>query len=125
MAEEKQTKIDDILSSVKERDHVVVYCGDGKLYDSNSGEELRHIQSIKRILSRHEYKPSQFTAKENMLERMQLVSAFNKGEITALAAIRCLDEGINIPSIKRFRSHTSDTAYYLVGPCKEAGVVVI
>lgn len=43
---------------------------------------------------------SQFTAKENMLERMQLVSAFNKGEITALAAIRCLDEGINIPSIK-------------------------
>lgn len=100
MAEEKQTKIDDILSSVKERDHVVVYCGDGKLYDSNSGEELRHIQSIKRILSRHEYKPSQFTAKENMLERMQLVSAFNKGEITALAAIRCLDEGINIPSIK-------------------------
>ena len=31
---------------------------------------------------------------------MQLVDAFNKGEISALAAIRCLDEGINIPSIK-------------------------
>src|SRR5699024_11635041 len=25
---------------------------------------------------------------------------FNKGEISALVAIRCLDEGINIPSIK-------------------------
>lgn len=100
MAEKKQVQIDYILSNVKERDHVVVYCGDGKLYDSNSGEELRHIQAVKRILTKHEYKPSQFTAKENMIERMQLVSAFNKGEITALAAIRCLDEGINIPSIK-------------------------
>ena len=35
-----------------------------------------------------------------MNERMKLVEAFNKGEISALAAIRCLDEGINIPSIK-------------------------
>ena len=31
---------------------------------------------------------------------MELVDAFNKKEISALAAIRCLDEGINIPSIK-------------------------
>ena len=31
---------------------------------------------------------------------MQLVDSFNKGEIDVLAAIRCLDEGINIPSIK-------------------------
>ena len=46
------------------------------------------------------YKPSQFTAQEDMQTRMQLVDAFNKGEISALAAIRCLDEGINIPSIK-------------------------
>jgi superfamily II DNA or RNA helicase len=35
-----------------------------------------------------------------MDERIQLVDAFNKGEISALAAIRCLDEGINIPCIK-------------------------
>ena len=78
----------------------MVYCGDGRLFDNNTGEELRHIQSVKRVLSAHGYKPSQFTAQENMDERMQLVDAFNKGEISALAAIRCLDEGINIPSIK-------------------------
>lgn len=100
MAEEKQSKIRTIISSVTENDHFVVYCGDGKLYDDSTGEELRHIQSIKRVLSEFEYKASQFTAKENMTERMQLVDSFNKGEISALAAIRCLDEGINIPSIK-------------------------
>lgn len=100
MAEEKQTKIRTIISSVTETDHFVVYCGDGKLYDDSTGEELRHIQSIKRILSEFDYKASQFTARENMAERMELVDSFNKGEISALAAIRCLDEGINIPSIK-------------------------
>lgn len=100
MAEEKQEQINYIVSQVKENDHFVVYCGDGRLFDNNTGEELRHIQSVKRVLSAHGYKPSQFTAQENMSERMQLVDAFNKGEISALAAIRCLDEGINIPSIK-------------------------
>lgn len=100
MAEEKQSRIDEILGRVKENDHVVVYCGDGKIFDDNAGEELRHIQSVKRVLSSHGYKASQFTATENMATRMELVDAFNKGEISALAAIRCLDEGINIPSIQ-------------------------
>ncbi len=100
MAEEKQLRIDEIVNHIEEHDHFVVYCGDGKLFDNNSGDELRHIQSIKRVLNRHGYKSSQFTAKENMADRMELVDAFNKGEISALAAIRCLDEGINIPSIK-------------------------
>ena len=100
MAEEKQTRIKTIISSVTENDHFVVYCGDGKLYDESTGEELRHIQAIKRVLTEFDYKASQFTATENMSDRMQLVDSFNKGEISALAAIRCLDEGINIPSIK-------------------------
>ena len=100
MAEDKQARIDEIISHVGEQDHFVVYCGDGRLFDNRTGEELRHIQSVKRVLSKHGFKSSQFTAQENMKERMELVDAFNKGEISALAAIRCLDEGINIPSIK-------------------------
>lgn len=100
MAQEKIENIDYIISQLKERDHVVVYCGDGRLYEDDQSEGVRHIQFVKGILDRHEYRPSQFTAEENMYKRMELVDAFNKGEITALAAIRCLDEGINIPSIK-------------------------
>lgn len=100
MASEKQTRIKEIINKVKEKDHFIVYCGDGKLFDSD-GEELRHISFVKKILNDDfGYRPSQFTAKESMLERMKLVDEFNKGNITALSAIRCLDEGINIPSIK-------------------------
>lgn len=100
MAEEKTTRIDEIINHIAEKDHFVVYCGDGKLFDTDSGKELRHIQAIKRVLTAHGFKASQFTATENMADRMELVDAFNKQEISALAAIRCLDEGINIPSIK-------------------------
>ena len=100
MAKEKQDNIEYILSQVTEKDHFIVYCGDGRLFDPNTGEDIRHIQSIKRILTSHDIKTSQFTAQENMDDRMELVDAFNKGEIDSLVAIRCLDEGINIPSIR-------------------------
>ena len=100
MAEEKQSNIDSIIANIKENDHFVVYCGDGRLFDYDAGEELRHIVAVKKVLSQHGYKASQFTATENMAMRIDLVDAFNKGEISALAAIRCLDEGINIPSIE-------------------------
>lgn len=100
MASEKTTHIDEIIDRISEKDHFVVYCGDGKLFDADSSSELHHIQSIKRVLSAHGFKASQFTATENMADRMELVDAFSKQEISALAAIRCLDEGINIPSIK-------------------------
>lgn len=99
MAKEKQTNLGSIIDSIKIKDHFVVYCGDGRLFD-DSGEEIRHIQSVKRLLTDRDIKCSQFTAKENMIERMQLVDSFNKNEISSLVAIRCLDEGINIPSIK-------------------------
>ena len=100
MAEEKISNMKWILSQVQESDHFIVYCGDGKLFDSNSGEEIRHIQYVKEILYELGYKSSQFTAQEDMKTRMQLVEAFNKGHIDSMVAIRCLDEGINIPSIK-------------------------
>lgn len=99
MAEAKMARLKSIIEDISEEDHFVVYCGDGKLFDKN-GEELRHINAVKKILSELDYKTSQFTAKENMATRMELVDSFNKGQIDALAAIRCLDEGINIPSIK-------------------------
>lgn len=99
MAIEKVNRIDEIIDKIKEKDHFIVYCGDGHLFDDNQ-QELRHIQFVKIALDKHGFKPSQFTATENMYKRMELVDAFNNNEISALAAIRCLDEGINIPSIK-------------------------
>lgn len=100
MAEEKKDKIDYLINQVEIKDHFVVYCGDGRLFDDNSEEEIRHIQFVKNHLNKLGYKASQFTATEDINRRMELVEMFNDKEIDALVAIRCLDEGINIPSIK-------------------------
>lgn len=101
MADEKLSRIKELLNVVPEKDHFVVYCGDGKVFsDSSEKEVLRHIQFVKNSLDELGIKTSQFTAQENMVRRMELVEMFNNNEISSLVAIRCLDEGINIPSIK-------------------------
>lgn len=100
MASEKINRLDWILSQIEENNHFIVYCGDGRLFEDNQEEGKRHIQYIKEILDQKGFKVSQFTAEENMKDRMQRVDAFNRGMIDSMVAIRCLDEGINIPSIK-------------------------
>lgn len=98
MAEGKFAKLDSFLQEHDHLSHFVVYCGDGKVIDQNT--EKRHIQVVKELLSQHGYTSAQFTAQETMVERMKIIEAFDKGIFSALAAIRCLDEGVNIPSIE-------------------------
>lgn len=100
MANEKIVGLKKFISQINEENHFIVYCGDGKMFDGKSSEEKKHINYVKETLSELGYKVSQFTATETMEERMNLVEMFNRGMIDSLAAIRCLDEGINIPSIK-------------------------
>lgn len=99
MAEAKIYNIDGLLNKISDKNHFVVYCGDGRLFDKDN-DEIRHIQFVKEHLDKLGIKTSQFTASEDMERRMELVDMFNKNEIASLVAIRCLDEGINIPSIK-------------------------
>ena len=99
MAQEKIDRIDEILDEVHEKDHFVIYCGDGKLFDESGVDGVKHIQFIKSVLDERGKKACQFTASESMDKRMDLVDGFNRGEFDTLVAIRCLDEGINIPSI--------------------------
>lgn len=98
MASEKTISLANIVKKTSVKDHFIVYCGDGKIF-KNDGDAVRHISIVKKVLDSLGYKPSQFTANENMITRMELVDSFNKGSIDSLVAIRCLDEGINIPSI--------------------------
>lgn len=100
MAENKISHLDDFIKQIPVKDHFIVYCGDGRLFDGQREDEIRHIQFVKDHLYNLGIKSSQFTATENMDRRMELVDMFNKDEISSLVAIRCLDEGINIPSIK-------------------------
>lgn len=111
MAEEKHERISEIFSHIQDKDHTIIYCSDGKsCFEGtprvNATEEIRHLEYILHLINTSclssvgSGKASKFTATEDIQERMQLIDSFNKGYIEYLVAIRCLDEGINIPSIK-------------------------
>lgn len=92
---EKVDNIVEIIKKTQSNDHLIVYCGDGKF-----DEQTRMLQYIKMKLNALNIKASQFTCQENMEERLNRIESFNDGYISAMVAIKCLDEGINIPSIK-------------------------
>lgn len=110
MAEEKIDRIEEIFSTIEDKDHTIIYCSDGKLWsslgDNTGSNEIRHLEYILNKINQSCLtsvgcgKASKFTASESVEERMALIDSFNKGYIEYLVAIRCLDEGINIPSIK-------------------------
>lgn len=109
MAAEKHERIAEIFSHIEDKDHTIIYCSDGRLWyegtrKENELNEIRHLEYVLKLINNSclptKGKASKFTASEAVDERMQLIDSFNKGYIEYLVAIRCLDEGINIPSIK-------------------------
>lgn len=109
MAENKMANIGSIFKQIKDTTHTIIYCSDGKMLYSDAKnptlEEIRHLEVILKMINNSligegsNLKASKFTATENMETRLSLIDDFNKGRINYLVAIRCLDEGINIPSI--------------------------
>ncbi|MEN3005442.1 DEAD/DEAH box helicase family protein [Dehalobacterium formicoaceticum] len=72
------------------------YCGDRR------EAEGRYIEKVNRLLSFNlDMKTHTFTSEENRIERRDILNSFSNGDIEALTAIRCLDEGVDIPALRR------------------------
>lgn len=88
--------------------HMLVYCGATTIRDPNYNEgsvdeeEKKQINIVSEMLGNDlGMRISKFTSEEPAHEREALKIAFDEGKhMQALIAIRCLDEGVNIPSIK-------------------------
>ncbi|NCC87249.1 MAG: DEAD/DEAH box helicase [Clostridia bacterium] len=88
--------------------HILVYCGatkgleENQDYTTTDEVDLRQIDEVTSLLGNElNMQVSQFTSKEDIEERATLKAEFAKGEtLQALIAIKCLDEGVNIPQIK-------------------------
>lgn len=107
-AEDKIRVLEKYIQPYTEDKHILVYCGATKMLNENQEcsdvdeIDLRQIDVVTNLLgNKLNMKVSQFTSKEDSIEREQLKREFDKGEnIQALIAIKCLDEGVNIPKIK-------------------------
>lgn len=107
-AENKITKLKEYIMPYIHDKHILVYCGATKMLRDNQdftsvdAEDLRQIDVVTDLLGNElNMKVSQFTSKEDVEEREILKQEFSEGEnLQALIAIKCLDEGVNIPKIK-------------------------
>jgi len=93
------------IEQYKNDSHMLVYCGAAKVNNErleNSIDDIRQIDLItKKIWEVHKIKASKFTSEEDRAQRKRILIEFSEGEgLQALIAIKCLDEGINVPSIK-------------------------
>ena len=89
--------------------HLLVYCGATTIYredddyqEEDNIEDIRQIDAITSLLGNDlDMYVSQFTSREDSEKREIIKRKFADGEyLQALVAIKCLDEGVNIPSIK-------------------------
>jgi DNA phosphorothioation system restriction enzyme len=81
--------------------HTLFYCGDGTVEDETSEESRRQLGAVARILGKElGYRINTYTADTELEEREELRQQFESGELQGLVAIRCLDEGVDIPAIQ-------------------------
>ena len=89
------------MEKYKDDNSILVYSGASTMEKSETGELTKMIDevtdSIKKSLDMRVHK---FTAEETLDERQEIKHYFEKGLYQVITAIKCLDEGVNIPEIK-------------------------
>lgn len=107
-------KIPALLDSIgpyRESRFNLVYCGDGRsdleMTAANLSAEteapiLRQVEMVSRVLGRDlGMHVARYTAETPGPDRTRILGDFESGRIQALVAIRCLDEGVDLPATRR------------------------
>ena len=97
-ARNKLPKLRELLQQTEPSPLTLFYCGDGSVEVPEDGTFLRQVEAASLLLGELGWRSSRFTSAESKTRRRELLEDFKIANIDALVAIRCLDEGINIPS---------------------------
>lgn len=103
----KIDKLQEVIRPYIHDNNMLIYCGATNVFSEDAdyqdtSNDIRQIDYITRILGdKLNMNVAQFTSKEDMEQRRNLIERLKEGEeLQGLVAIKCLDEGVNIPSIK-------------------------
>ena len=96
----KLAKLDEILRKGGRQPLSLFYCGIGAI-EFADGERVRQLSSLARMLEGLNWRVAKITAAENASERDKILRDFRAKEIDAIASIRVLDEGIDIPDCRK------------------------
>lgn len=104
-AEDKYRILGEILDNMEEPiDHLIIFC---------SPQQRKRVLQI---LNEKNINPkAEFTYNEDLKLRKKLLDGFDKGEYKALVAMRCLNEGVDVPSTDKviIMSSSSNPAEYI------------
>lgn len=99
-AENKLNALRDLITNRRETTHTLFYCGDGT-QSVGQRSSLAQLNAVAKMLgSELGFRVSTYTAQTPLQERETLRRQFESGELQGLVAIRCLDEGVDIPAIE-------------------------
>ena len=88
-AENKLAKLAELLTDKTDSlHHTLFYCAPGR------------IVPVLELLTNLGLRVAKFTAEESAAERQELLKMFASGHLQALVAMRCLDEGVDVPSTR-------------------------
>ena len=96
-AENKLKELIKLKTKVKNTNYNIFYCGD--TIDENDDKFIYKVNRI--VANELELKTHTFTSEEDKNERKNILERFKQGDLQAITAIRCLDEGIDIPELRR------------------------
>jgi superfamily II DNA or RNA helicase len=105
-AANKLPALTSVLNNEQPAQHTLFYCGDGTVEtddgdDPSSGSGdlgQRQVEAVSSLLHQLGWDVSRFTSQESRKNRDNILENFRLGIIDAMVAIRCLDEGIDVPA---------------------------
>jgi superfamily II DNA or RNA helicase len=102
-AEQKIDKLNNDLLSITKKGNLLIYCGSSNAIYSKeeSDNSLSQLEMVSNILNENSLIYAKYTSQENDFQRKNALKAFEDNTYNILVAIKCLDEGINIPKVER------------------------
>ena len=98
----KKTALQTTISPFSDDYYSLVYCGAVSYYDATDPTEETQLKSVINMLHNDLHMSvERFTSLEDIETRAVIKEHFEQKMINAMVAIKCLDEGVNIPCIKR------------------------
>ena len=111
-ARNKLTLFEQAISPYRETSYNLVYCGDGRVEVESfsaraaagvpESDVVRQVEAAAKLLGQGlGMNVATYTADTSEEDRDRILREFSEGKKNALVAIRCLDEGIDIPQVRR------------------------
>lgn len=104
----KLERLREVIRPYQDKHFLLIYCGATTVMAPNADrtntepDDIKQIEAVTRILGNElGMKVAKFTSEETIEERSAIKQHFKDGDdLQGIVAIKCLDEGVNIPGIQ-------------------------